>query len=200
MGLARNFVVAGKVAQRDMPTTMPAPLGRAVVLAGSCSTATLGQIAAARAAGMPVLALDAAALADGRQTAAQVADWALAQTGPLPSVICSSADAATLARIQAQLGREASGELVERTLADVAVQLQAKGFTRFLIAGGETSGAVVAGLGVQSLHIGPEIDPGVPWTHCIDGPDLALALKSGNFGAPDFFVRAWSFLTDEGAA
>jgi 3-dehydrotetronate 4-kinase len=200
MGLARNFVADGKVVQREMPATMPAPLGRAVVLAGSCSAATLGQIAAARAAGMPVLALDATALADGRQTAAQAADWAVAQNGPLPPVIYSSADAVTLARIQVQLGREASGELVERTLANVAELLQARGFTRFLIAGGETSGAVVAGLGVQSLHIGPEIDPGVPWTRCIDGPDLALALKSGNFGAPDFFVRAWSFLTDEGAA
>jgi 3-dehydrotetronate 4-kinase len=200
MGLARNFVADGKVAQREMPATMPAPLGRAVVLVGSCSAATLGQVAAARAAGMPVLALDAAALADGRQTAAKAADWAVSQTDPLPPVICSSADAATLARIQAQLGREASGELVERTLANVAELLQGKGFTRFLIAGGETSGAVVAGLGVQSLHIGPEIDPGVPWTRCIDGPDLALALKSGNFGAPDFFVRAWSFLSDESAA
>lgn len=200
MGLAQNFVAAGKVAQDKMPRTMPAPAGRSVVLAGSCSTATLGQIAAARAARMPILVLDAAALADGRQTAAEVADWAAAQTGNLAPVICSSADAATLSQIQARLGRAASGELVERTLANIARLLQAKGFTRFLIAGGETSGAVVAGLGVQSLHIGPEIDPGVPWTRCVDGPDLALALKSGNFGAPDFFVRAWTLLTDEVAA
>ena len=198
MGLARNFVAAGAVKPAALPTTMPAPAGRSVVLAGSCSAATLGQVAVAQTAGLPVLMLDAAALADGRQTAAMVADWAAAQPGPLPPVIASSADAATLGQIQAALGRAASGALVEDALASVAVLLRANGFTRFLVAGGETAGAVVAALGVQSLHIGPEIDPGVPWTRSITGPDLALALKSGNFGAPDFFVRAWSLLTQEG--
>ena len=195
MGLAQNFVAGGRVKAGSLPSTMPAPAGRSVVLAGSCSAATLGQIAAARAAGLPVLMLDSRVLASGRQTAAQIADWAIAQSGSLPPVIASSADPGALADIQAHLGREASGALVEQTLASVAILLQATGFSRFLIAGGETSGAVVAALGVHSLQIGPEIDPGVPWTRCIDGPDLALALKSGNFGAPDFFVRAWSLLT-----
>ena len=65
--------------------------------------------------------------------------------------------------------------------------------------GGETAGAVVAGLGVTTLDIGPEIAPGVPWTRSIGSPDLALALKSGNFGGPDFFLRAWSLLTDDAA-
>jgi 3-dehydrotetronate 4-kinase len=99
-----------------------------------------------------------------------------------------------LAQMQAKHGRDATGALVEQTLADVAARLQAAGFTRFVIAGGETAGAVVAALGVQVLEIGPEIDPGVAWTRCIRGPELALALKSGNFGAPDFFVKAWSLL------
>ena len=89
---------------------------------------------------------------------------------------------------------------VERILAEVARILQSRGFARFLIAGGETAGAVVAALGVTMLDIGPEIAPGVPWTRSIQGPDLALALKSGNFGGPDFFLRAWSLLTPEGAA
>ncbi len=70
----------------------------------------------------------------------------------------------------------------------------ANGFTRFLVAGGETSGAVVGALGVAALQIGPEIDPGVPWTRSIGAPDVALALKSGNFGAPDFFLKAWTKL------
>ena len=61
-----------------------------------------------------------------------------------------------------------------------------------LVAGGETSGAVVGALGVRALQIGPEIDPGVPWTLSIGDAPLALALKSGNFGAPDFFVKAWA--------
>ncbi len=195
MGLAQNFVAAGRVKAGALPATMPAPAGRSVVLSGSCSAATLGQIAVARGAGLPVLMLDAGALASGQQSAAQIADWAIAQTGPLPPVIASSADPGTLAEIQALLGRDASGALIERTLAAVAGLLRENGFSRFVIAGGETSGAVVAALGVRSLHIGPEIAPGVPWTRCIDGPDLALALKSGNFGAPDFFMQAWSQLT-----
>lgn len=200
MGLAQNFVAAGRVAPRDPQTSMSAPPGRSVSLAGSCSAATRGQIAVAQAAGLPTLALDVVALAEGRQTAAAVADWAVAETGTLPPVIYSSADPDALARTQARLGREASGELVERTLAEVARLLQARGFARFVIAGGETAGAVVAALGVRMLEIGPEIDPGVPWTRSIGGPDLALALKSGNFGAPDFFLRAWSLLTDAGTA
>lgn len=194
MGMAQNFVAAGMVAHGRLPGLMAAPAGRSAVLAGSCSAATLGQIAAARSAGLPVLALDVASVACGGQTAADLADWAVAQTGPLPPVIYSSADPDALAAVQARMGRAASGELVEQTLALVARLLQTKGFSRFVIAGGETSGAVVAALGVKSLQIGPEIAPGVPWTLCIDGPKMALALKSGNFGGPDFFVRAWSLL------
>ena len=97
------------------------------------------------------------------------------------------------------MGRHESGALVERTLAEVAVRLLNAGFSRFLIAGGETSGAIVEALGVRVLLIGPEIDPGVPWTHSISGPDLALALKSGNFGAKDFFLKAWDLLERETA-
>ncbi len=70
--------------------------------------------------------------------------------------------------------------------------LLANGFSRFVVAGGETSGAVVGALGVSALQIGPEIDPGVPWTRSIGAQDVALALKSGNFGTPDFFLKAWT--------
>jgi uncharacterized protein YgbK (DUF1537 family) len=66
--------------------------------------------------------------------------------------------------------------------------------TRLLVAGGETSGAAVLGLGIRTLEIGSEIDPGVPWTRVVDGPQMVVALKSGNFGAPDFFVKAWTQL------
>ncbi len=189
-GLAANF----RTAAATLPTTMRAPVGRSVVLAGSCSLATRGQIAAAKAAGLPCLALDVVALADGRQTAAELADWVTAQTGPLPPVLYSSADPEALAQTQARLGRDTSGALVEQTLGQVAHLLQAAGFARFIVAGGETAGAVVAALGVTMLDIGPEIAPGVPWTRSIGGPDLALALKSGNFGVPDFFVKAWDML------
>ena len=94
---------------------------------------------------------------------------------------------------QDKLGRDAAGHLVERTLASVARALVGEGVTRLIVAGGETSGAVVNGLGVTALEIGPEIYPGVPWTRAV-GRDLVRALKSGNFGSTDFFVKAWQRL------
>ena len=84
--------------------------------------------------------------------------------------------------------------MIEKVLAETARGLVGRGFSRLLVAGGETSGAVVHALGAQALAIGPEIDPGVPWTRTLDGPEMALALKSGNFGAPDFFLKAWKQL------
>ena len=90
--------------------------------------------------------------------------------------------------------RDAAGSMIEQAFAAAARSLVGMGFTRMIVAGGETAGAVVNGLGVTALEIGPEIDPGVPWTRSIGGTELALALKSGNFGAPDFFLKAWDRL------
>ncbi|MFQ6540331.1 nucleotide-binding domain containing protein, partial [Aphanothece stagnina] len=91
--------------------------------------------------------------------------------------------------------REAAGEVTERFFAAVAEGLAAAGFTRFLIAGGETSGAVTAALGVRALDVGPRIAPGVPWMRARGPRDgLAMVLKSGNFGAPDIFLSAWDLL------
>ena len=199
LGLAANFVAKENITTQRDQRRMRAPAGRAVILAGSCSVATRGQVAAAKLAGVPTMALDVAALAEGRQTAATLAAWAKAQQGPLPPLVYSSADPQDLAQIQAWLGRDESGALVERTLAEVARLLQGAGFTSFIVAGGETSGAVVAALGVKMLDIALEIDPGVPWTRSINGPDLALALKSGNFGAPDFFLKALALLETKAA-
>jgi uncharacterized protein YgbK (DUF1537 family) len=173
---------------------MPAPAGRAAILAGSCSAATRGQVAAALAAGLPAYRLDPLALADGRVSAATILAWTDAQTGDRPVLIYSTAEPAAVEAVQAALGREAAGARVEETLAEVARALPGRGFSRLLVAGGETSGAVVAALGVSALRIGPEIAPGVPWTRSLAGPDLALALKSGNFGAESIFLDAWRLL------
>ncbi|TCU11194.1 3-oxo-tetronate kinase [Rhizobium sullae] len=197
MGLPDNFRKRGKLPVRKAMTRITAPAGRAVILAGSCSLATRGQIEVARNAGAAVLRLDISAIADGSQSAAQIADWAIAQASDRPPLIYSSASPEELLTIQASMGRHESGALVEQTLADVARQLLQKGFTRFLVAGGETSGAVINALEINALSIGPEIDPGVPWTRSIGGPDIVLALKSGNFGAPDFFQKAWALLETE---
>ena len=192
MGLADNFAAAGLMTRTDGTKPMTAKPGRAAILAGSCSQATRGQVQAAIAAGMPTLRLDPLALAKGREQADQILKWADTQAehgGPV--LIYSSDDPESVARVQTALGRDAAGHLVEKTLAEVAQGLVADGFTKLIVAGGETSGAVVGALGVEAIEIGPEIDPGVPWTRALDGSGLVLALKSGNFGATDFFTKAW---------
>jgi len=195
LGLAEAYLAAGLLDRlTPAPATMAGPAGRAVVLAGSCSAATRGQVAAAIAAGVPAFRLDPLAIAEGRVSPSAVVDWLAAQPADAAPLVYSSDAPEAVREIQARLGREAAGDLVERFLAAVAAALPAQGFSRFLVAGGETSGAVVGALGVTALTIGPEIDPGVPWTRSRSGPDVALALKSGNFGAPDFFLKAWSTL------
>lgn len=195
LGLARNAVISGLIASRTAsPSPMPAPTGRAVVLAGSCSVATRRQIAAAQEAGLPSLAVDATALATGTQSVAQLADWAISQPYDAVPVIYSSVAPDLLERLRTQRASHDIGALIEQTLAGLAVSLRDAGFCRFVIAGGETSGAVVAALGVKTLEIGPEIDPGVPWTRSVGSHDLALALKSGNFGSADIFSRAFTLL------
>lgn len=195
MGLPQNFRQAGLLPEREAPARLAAPAGRAGILSGSCSAATRGQIRAALETGYPALKIDPLALAEGRQTAAALADWALSQPADGPFLLYSSDDPAEVAVVQDRLGRERAGSLVEEAFAEIARRLAQGGVTRLLVAGGETSGAVALGLGLRSLEIGPEIDPGVPWTRVADGPDMVVALKSGNFGAPDFFVKAWGLLS-----
>jgi uncharacterized protein YgbK (DUF1537 family) len=194
LGLPENFIRAGLMKAADAPRTMAAPKGRAAILAGSCSEATRAQVAAAKASGIPAFEIDPLALSAGRQSVQSILDWIKNQTANSPLLVYSSATPDAVRAVQDALGREAAGTLVEKTLAAVAQKLAASGTTRLIVAGGETSGAVVNGLGVKALEIGPEIDPGVPWTRAV-GRDLVLALKSGNFGAPDFFVKAWERLT-----
>lgn len=196
MGLPDNFRRQGKIGTTPLPTSMTAPAGRSVILAGSCSAATRGQVAAAIAAGMPALRLVPLDIAAGNQDAAGVAQWVLAQDAEGPALVYSSDDPASVQQVQSSLGVERAGALVEELLGAVSIILRDSGFSRFLVAGGETSGAVVAALGAQALRIGPEIAPGVPWTRSIGAPNLALSLKSGNFGDTDFFVSAWDKLDD----
>lgn len=194
MGLPQNFRRAGLLPEREIAASLAAPKGRAGIISGSCSTATRGQIAKAIEAGYPALKVDPMALVSGAQDAAGLAAWALAQAAETPFLLYSSDDPAEVAAIQDKLGRERAGETVEHAFAQTAALLAEGGVSRLLVAGGETSGAVVQGLGIGLLEIGPEIDPGVPWTRVAQGRDMVIALKSGNFGAPDFFLKAWALL------
>jgi uncharacterized protein YgbK (DUF1537 family) len=108
-----------------------------------------------------------------------------------PVLVYASAPPETVKAVQAKLGRAEAGEIVERAMARIAEALvDQDGVRRLVVAGGETSGAVVSALGVTGLRIGAQIDPGVPGTVTLDDPAIALALKSGNFGGPDFFAKA----------
>jgi uncharacterized protein YgbK (DUF1537 family) len=147
----------------------------------------------------PLFAIDPIAAAAGRKIAEEALAWATPRLGDRPVLISATAPPEEVAAIQEVLGRERAGALVEETLAAIAAGLAENGARRFVIAGGETAGAIVHALGVTGLRIGRQIDPGVPWTISLGKPALALALKSGNFGAPDFFLRAFSVLS-EGAS
>ena len=190
MGLPENFRRAGLLPDRSDADALPPMQGAAAVVAGSCSLAMLGQIGLAPEH-VPVVELDALATPDAAAMAAQALSWA---DGKLeagrPVVIAASATPDKVAALQAKLGRDAAGALVEDAVATIAAGLVDRGVGRLVVAGGETSGAVVTRLGVTSLRIGPEIDPGVPWTYA-NPTGLHLALKSGNFGARDFFLKAF---------
>jgi 3-dehydrotetronate 4-kinase len=194
MGLPANFRRAGLLVERADAGSLPAVAGHAVVLAGSCSRMTLTQLGTARSHG-PVFEIDPLATPDAAKLSAAALDWAHRHLGETPIVIAASAPPDKVAQVQAKLGREAAGTMIEDAMARIAEGLVAAGTRRIVVAGGETSGAVVQRLGVRSLRIGAEIDPGVPWTYAAGGnTPLLLALKSGNFGGPDFFVRAFQVL------
>jgi 3-dehydrotetronate 4-kinase len=189
LGLPENFRRAGLLGTNAGADRLPAVGGTSAVLAGSCSAATLAQIEAMKAR-RPAFEIDALALARGEDLVARALDWARPQLAAGPVLIYCSAPPARVAEIQQALGREHAGAMLERAMARIARGLADAGVRRLVVAGGETSGAVVSALGVTALRIGPQIDPGVPWTLGMTDPPLALALKSGNFGGPDFMLRA----------
>ena len=195
MGLPENFRRAGLLGAGDA-AVLPMVPGHAAVLAGSCSRATLFQIGSARER-LPTLELDPLATPDADGLVRQAMAWAEGRLGDVPVVIAASAPPDRVAALQAQLGREAAGTLVEAAMSGIAESLVARGVRRMVVAGGETSGAVVARLGVRRLRVGGEIDTGVPWTLAEgSGPLMLLALKSGNFGGRDFFMQAFERLPD----
>ena len=177
-------------------SALPPASGLRAIVSGSCSQATNAQVAHFIAGGGVAHVLDPLRLARDRAGAvAEALALAEAQLPSGPVLIYSTAEPMAVAAVQAQLGTEGAGALVEQALAEVAQGLLRLGVRQLVVAGGETSGAVVQALGVRRMQIGPQIDPGVPWCHAFgnDGP-LHLALKSGNFGSDDFFTKAFAQL------
>jgi len=191
LGLPENFRRAGLIGDGGGADILPRIGGKAAVLSGSCSQATLAQLAYMRERA-PVFTIDPLAAASGNNVAEEALCWAADKLGDAPILFAATAPPETVAEVQQKLGRERAGALVEGIMAEIATGLVARGVRRLVVAGGETAGAVVQALGVTGLRIGRQIDPGVPWTVSLGEPALALALKSGNFGAADFFLRAFT--------
>jgi uncharacterized protein YgbK (DUF1537 family) len=199
LGLPAAWRARGLLAPVAAADVLPPAGGARAVIAGSASTATQGQVAAALEAGMPAFRVDPLALAAGADVVGDAVAWAGPRLGEDPVLVYATAPPERVREVQERLGRERAGELVEQALAGIARALVERGVGQLIVAGGETAGAVVSALGVGALRIGPQIAPGVPWTAALGGPPLALALKSGNFGARGFFLDAWKLLRGRGA-
>ncbi|VVN27905.1 3-oxo-tetronate kinase [Pseudomonas fluorescens] len=187
LGLPANFRRAGKLRDLDA-AQVPAVEGGEVVLAGSASQATNAQVATWLQAGRPAFRIDPLALAAGQPVIEEALAFVAEHSQTVLIYATSTPD--EVKAVQRELGAERAGHLVEQALGRIASRLRETGVRRFVVAGGETSGAVVQALNIQLLQIGAQIDPGVP--ACVSTPrePLALALKSGNFGGADFFDKA----------
>jgi 3-dehydrotetronate 4-kinase len=193
IGLPDNFRRAGLLTKHGDASRVPAVDGLSAVLAGSASKATNAQVMAWRGSGKPHFRVDPLAVARGEPVVEAALAFAReylcgAQTQPVLIYATTTPD--EVERVQQALGAKHAGEIVEAALASIARGLHELGVRKFVVAGGETSGAVVQALRVQALVIGAQIDPGVPATVTLGEEPLGLALKSGNFGAIDFFDKA----------
>lgn len=190
LGLPRNLIAGRKPDARVADAVHVS--GPEAILAGSCSGATRGQVDL-HAQAHPTLAIDVPGVMEGRVTVETLVAFYDSNQGRAPLAYSSGSPDEVLA-LQSRYGREAVAEKLDNLFSDTAKALVSKGYRRIVVAGGETSGAVAQAvtevLGAAAMTVGAEIDPGVPILTLGDGPSVALALKSGNFGAPDFFAKA----------
>lgn len=190
-GLARVLVHNGSIETDNISL---ANNGTRAVISGSCSVATNGQVAE-MLADHDAFRVDVESLADGLDVVGEAIHWASKRLGKKPILFYATAKPDEVKANQSKVGVAESGDLVERALSEIARRLVESGVDELIVAGGETSGAVVKSLGVDQLSIGNEIAPGVPWVSTSsNGRPLSLALKSGNFGGPRFFIDAWDRL------
>lgn len=191
LGLPENFRQSGQIARTQ--SSWQGAQGQGVILSGSCSIATRKQIGIYKDSN-PALEISAESVVDGTYTPDSICEWVLSQSGE--PLVYSSADPSVVAAAQENYGREFIAEKIEKLFSELALKLFENGVTRIVSAGGETSGAVVTGLAINSMQLGPEIDPGVPALKDSDR-NLVVALKSGNFGGDDFFEKALKVLAND---
>lgn len=189
-GAALGGALAGlRPAGGGAPPAPAASQGPTALLSGSCSAMTLAQVAVV-VNEMPSHLLDPLQLASDPSATERAVNWAVEQAGRGDFLVYSTADSQAVLGAQSHLGRDLAASTLEGAFARIGEALAAVGVRRFVVAGGETSGAVTQALGVRMMTFGDELAPGVPWTHTLEPQGFTLALKSGNFGGPDFFKRA----------
>ncbi|WP_319483713.1 3-oxo-tetronate kinase [uncultured Cohaesibacter sp.] len=195
MGLARAIVAKhGLKAEASMEAGSP-PGGKCIILAGSTSVMTNAQVERYIGKAVSKKVDVGRCIEDAAGYAGEVADWLTLHEkddNRLAPLVYATTNVEDLQGIQKNYGAEASGAAVEHFFSTLAKLLELANYDHFIVAGGETSGAVVKSLGVAAFHIGPQIAPGVPWVRAVDKP-ISLALKSGNFGTEDFFLAAQEF-------
>jgi 3-dehydrotetronate 4-kinase len=194
IGLPRNHGLKPSAEAAALPKAQ----GLGAIISGSCSVATQAQVADFVGHGGAGRAVDPLQLADDREgVIAATLAWAESQLREGPVLVYSTARPESVRAVQERLGVQQAGALVEEALAAIGKGLVERGVHRLVVAGGETSGAVVQALGIEQMRIGPQIDPGVPWCHAVAPAchtQLHLTLKSGNFGSTDFFRKSFSVL------
>ena len=166
---------------------LPAVHGPGVVLAGSCAERSIEQLKAFEQE-RPVLWVDVERAIDGVDVAAEAAAWAAERLTDGPVAIATSAQSQTVERVQARIGRHEAAALAEDILGRIAARLHAAGVKRFVISGGETSGAVLDHLKLDQLQVGPYIAPGVARAVAPGTAPIALCLKSGKLGPVDMLL------------
>lgn len=197
LGLPENFRKKGLLKISEDAGKLGTVRGLKAVIAGSCSVATQEQVKVMKEKS-PAFFVDPDELVDGKNVVGVALEWISQNITKGPVLIYATSSPEIVKRIQDRVGVEKAGAIVEDALAEIAKGLIAIGVGQLIVAGGETSGAVVKALGISGLRIGPEIAPGVPWTKAIfnhpQNTPLVLALKSGNFGGPQFFNEAWNYI------
>jgi 3-dehydrotetronate 4-kinase len=194
LGLPQNFGIVPS----SQSSQLPIAGGHKAIVSGSCSVASNEQVAAFKAGGYASFAIHPLRAAKGEDLVSECLDWAKSRLGQEPILVYATAEPHAVKETQAILGVQDAGELVEHILSSIATGLVAAGVGQLVVAGGETSGACVKALGIANMRIGSQIDPGVPWCYAgantVTAHGLHIALKSGNFGTPDFFAKAFGVL------
>lgn len=195
IGLPQNFGIHAS----EPATQLPPASGRQAIVSGSCSVATNAQVAYYLAGGGAGFAIDPLSLAQGKPVVDQAMQWFDRQNPLRPVLFHATAKPESVRAVQAQLGAAQAGDMVEEALSSIARRLVSQGIGQLVVAGGETSGACVKALAIKTMRIGAAIAPGVPWCHApspfAHGGQLHIALKSGNFGADDFFTAAFETIS-----